>query len=262
MFESGGRQGAAADGVDPAALATLPVDQKLAILRQRIAAVPGKIGATTSAPAPAADVLAVPGALGELLPDGGLTRGTIVGCSRGAVLCALLAAASASGTPTAVVCTPGTPQLGLLASWEMGARLDRIAVIQVSAEQALTVVEVLADGVALIVLDVPAARVRPAQVEGLRARVRAKRAVLVVTGGDWARRPHLGIAVRGIGCGGISHGRGRIRTLDYDVEVTAAGRPPRRGRVTLTGDLDGHTRWVQVSPVADAPRRLGLAHTG
>lgn len=113
----------------------------------------------------------------------------------------------------------------------------------------------------LVVLDVPGVRMRPAEVEALRSRIRTKSAILVVTGGDWARRPHLGIHVRHVGADGIGRGRGRVRQLLLEVKTSVGGQTFRRGRIALTGTDEGHTRWIQAREAAAAPR-LGLAQTG
>ncbi|MFC9999642.1 hypothetical protein [Nocardia sp. NPDC127526] len=262
MFDQREQKGGAA------ALKALPKAERLAILRERMAAVPGRVGATATAPAaapvavPAHELLPMPGALGELLPHGGLPRGTVVSCPRGAVVCAALAAASADGQHAAVLCGPHGVQLGLLAVWEMGGNLARVAQVTVPADRAVEVASVLVDGVAIVVLDIPSLRMRPAEVEGLRARIRNKGAVLITTGGEWVRRPHLGFEVRHLGAGGLlGQGCGRVRQLDLEVRVSVQGQPFRRGRVALTGTEDGHTRWVEANDAA-AARRLDMVRTG
>lgn len=70
-------------------------------------------------------MLPVPPPLGELLPRGGLARGTVVSVSgANSVLIGLLASVTADGGHAAVI---GMPTLGLLAATEQGADLSRIA---------------------------------------------------------------------------------------------------------------------------------------
>lgn len=261
MFDRVESGGGAAHGRldDPAAMAALPKAARLALLRERMAAVPGKVGSATAATVPAHDVIPVPGVLGELLPGSGLAHGTVVACPRGYVLCALLAAATGAGQYAAVVGGLRPRRMGLLAAWEMGADLERLALVDADAGRAGEIVHVLVDGVPLVVLDVPGLRMRPAEVEGLRARVRSKGAVLVVTGGEWVRRPHLGIEVRSVGTEGIGQGTGRLRRLELDLRISVQGNVFRRGRVTLTGAEGGRTQWVHAAAAAAGP---GMAHTG
>ncbi|MDH6284562.1 hypothetical protein [Prescottella agglutinans] len=124
------------------------------MLRRRIADVPARsVGpsrpslaalaseAPDPAPAPTADspvadepeaqpvatlrTLPVPGPLAELLPYGGLVRGSTVQVSGASSLQAgLLASVTGSGGWAAVV---GRPSLGLLAAVEQGAALNRCA---------------------------------------------------------------------------------------------------------------------------------------
>ncbi|MGV9749142.1 hypothetical protein [Nocardia farcinica] len=54
----------------------------------------------------APDLISVPGPLGDLLPHAGLVKGTVVSCTRGAVLLALIAGSSAANLTTALVCGP------------------------------------------------------------------------------------------------------------------------------------------------------------
>ncbi|MFF0542669.1 hypothetical protein ACFYTF_07510 [Nocardia thailandica] len=98
-------------------------------LRRRMAALPGR-GEQATRRAPAREplrreVLPVPAALADLLPDGGLPKGAVVAyVGANALLSGLLAAVTAAGGHAAVV---GMPGLGLLATAEMGAQLSRLA---------------------------------------------------------------------------------------------------------------------------------------
>ncbi|HKY77491.1 MAG TPA: hypothetical protein VJS45_15190, partial [Acidimicrobiia bacterium] len=78
--------------------------------------------------------LAVPGPLGELLPGGGLQRGSVVrvegaaGSGAMSLVLSFLAAATAAGEWAAVV--DGDGVLGGLAATEAGVALDRLAVVR------------------------------------------------------------------------------------------------------------------------------------
>ncbi|HEY3239594.1 MAG TPA: hypothetical protein VGL92_08525, partial [Acidimicrobiia bacterium] len=77
--------------------------------------------------------LTVPGALGGLLPGGGLQRGTVVaveglaGAGGSSLVLALLAAATAAGEWAAVV--DAEESFGGLAAAEAGVALERLAVV-------------------------------------------------------------------------------------------------------------------------------------
>lgn len=223
-------------------LAALPRADRIARLRQQMDAIPARAGSPSRIPISAHDVLAIPGPLGELLPDHGLARGTMVTCPRGAVLCGLLAAATASGRHAAVLADPTGPQIGLLAAWEMGATLERLAVISTPDNRAAEVAGVLADGLDIIVIDLPHARLRPADFEKLRGRLRTRGTVLVATRADWARQSHLDLRIQRRPTYGLGRGRGRVTQIELDVEVLVGGRRIRRGRVALRG-CNGRTQW-------------------
>ncbi|GGK69098.1 hypothetical protein GCM10011591_46550 [Nocardia camponoti] len=237
-------------------LAALPLADRLARLREQMDAIPARAGSPKRTPVPGHDVLAVPGPLGELLPDHGLARGTMVTCPRGAVLCGLLAAATASGRHAAVLTDPTGPQIGLLAAWEMGAALERLAVIATPDDRAAEVIGVLADGLDMIVIDLPRAHIRRADFEKLRGRLRARGAILVATRADWARQAHLDLRIQRRPTYGLGRGRGRVTQIDLDVEVVVAGRRVRQGRVVLRG-CGGRTQWHRPEAVP-----IRLAHTG
>lgn len=231
------------DGSGRTDLAALPMADRLARLRQQMDAIPARAGSPARAtPVPGHDIVPVPGPLGELLPDHGLARGTMVACPRGAVLCGLLAAATASGRHVAILTDPAAPQIGLLAAWEMGGVLERLAVISTPDDRAAEVAGVLADGIDLIVLDLPRVHISPTALEKLRGRLRAKGAILVATRVDWARHAHLDLRVRRRPDYGLGRGRGRVRQIDLEVDVLVGSRRIRHGRIVLRG-RDGHTQW-------------------
>ncbi|MFI5782615.1 hypothetical protein [Nocardia sp. NPDC051570] len=265
MYEQGQVVGHRDAGrVDPA-LAALSAQDRLVELRRRIAAVPGRVGAGAPATVAAHDVLPVPGALGELLPHGGVVRGTVVSCPRGVVLSAILAGVTGSGRHAAIVGNFRqfrAMRPALLDIWEMGGTLEKVALVDATAGAPAEIVHVLADGIeAMVLFDMPRLHLTPTQHERLRARLRTTRSILVVTGGTGARQPHLTIDYRRVGDTGIGRGRGRFARLELDVRVTAAGESPHRGRVMLTGVDGERTQWIPGQSERDrGPRRL--AQTG
>ncbi|MGW6728700.1 hypothetical protein ACWF9G_22610, partial [Nocardia sp. NPDC055029] len=203
-----------ASALDPA-LAGRSRTEQLAELRGRIAKVDGRIGASPRADVQAADVLAVPGALGDVLPAGGLVRGTTVRCGRGSVLTGLLAAVTGGGRPAAVV---GGATLGLLAAHEMGARLDRLFLVDPARGDPGEVASVLLDGLDLVVLDVDDLAVPPSRWKVLTARARASGSVLIVSGRR-VRTPgtNLSVDAHPIGYSGLRRGRGRVQAVHLAV---------------------------------------------
>ncbi|GAB4590135.1 hypothetical protein Ntsu_79670 [Nocardia sp. IFM 10818] len=229
-------------------------------LRKRMAAISGRADTARPVPRPEQDVLRVPGDLGDLLPAGGLVRGTMVACPRGAVLCALLAAVTDAGAHAAVVRDPRrNVQVGALAAWEAGSALDRLAFVDVTADRALEMVHVLAGGLSLIVLDMPDLRIQPHTLDVLRSQIQSTKAVLVATGGEWPRRPQLVIRTHPVAVTGLGRGTGRVQSVEYRVDVSAHNAAPRHARIALASAGAGHTRLVRSQPVAV---RIRLAHTG
>ncbi|WP_159850877.1 hypothetical protein [Nocardia sp. CY41] len=253
------------DNVPPVALADLSRDQQLAVLRSRIAAIPGRVGASqpppSSAGSPAA-VIPVEGGLGEALPEGGLPRGGVVACTgRSTPLLGLLAAVTAAGGWVAVI---GQPQLGLLAFTEMNGDLTRLAHIpDLKGEDPLTIAAVLLDGVDVVVLDV-AGGAPPSRMRAVLARLRSHEGVLVVTGPGWAR-PDLEIQCELTGYDGMGRGRGRLRAMTFDIQVNSrAMRRPRTTRVQLAGTGAQRCSWTRQTPFATAvpAAQTSIARTG
>lgn len=91
-----------------------------------------------------AGVLPVPEGIGALLPQGGLVRGTVVSVDGAAsLLLGLVASVTASGGHVAVI---GQPRLGLLAAYEMGAQLERLALVPAPGPDPVEIAAVLLDG--------------------------------------------------------------------------------------------------------------------
>ena len=162
-------------------------------------------------------VLPVLPALRELLPAGGLQRGSVVAAGRWSLLCLALAAGpSAAGAWCAVA---GLPQLGVAAAAGIGLDPDRLLLIPEPGAGWPQVVASLLDGCEIVLLcppERPSAQVR----RKLEATVRRHGGVLVVAGNWDGAQTRLLLARQewaGIGAG---HGRLRARR----VQVVAAGR--------------------------------------
>jgi hypothetical protein len=195
-----------------------------------------------------ADLLPVLPALRDLLPDGGLRRGSVVAASDGwGLLCLTLAAeAVASGAWCAVA---GVPEVGVAAAAGAGLDPARLLLVPEPGPNWPQVVASLLDGCDLVLLrppDRPSASAR----RKLEAVVRRHRAVLIVAG-DWdGAQVRLRIADQewtGIGAG---HGRLRARLA----RVAADGRG---------GWSQQRTHWLWLpgpdGAVSTAADEIGLA---
>jgi hypothetical protein len=194
-------------------------------LRKQMAAVPSKVGAGRRGHVPSEDVipsseslLPVPDLLTDLLPSG-LPKGT-VGVLTGARSLALGLAASvtAGGGFVAIV---GQPDAGLLAAAEMGADLDRLAVIPDPGADPVEVAAVLMDGMDLVVLGLRGRTVPPSRARAVTARARHKGCTLLVADGDWpGATVRLDARVCGYDLSG-SPGRGRITGVRLSARARA-----------------------------------------
>ncbi|GAB0107577.1 hypothetical protein JMUB6875_65710 [Nocardia sp. JMUB6875] len=223
---------------------------QLAELRRRMAAVPARgAGSETRAPVaeePRREALPVPKALENLLPDGGLAKGSVVVYNgAGSLIAGLLAAVTSAGGHAAVV---GMPRLGLLAAAEMGARLDRLAVVSDPGPDPLEVASVLLDGLDLVVLGLNGLAVPMSRTRVLAARARGKNSTLMVTNGSWSGSA-LHIDTRVAGYGGLGRGCGRLRTVRLDVSVRGRAAQPRSGHLALS-PANGRVEWVSTTEAA------------
>ncbi|MFD4785073.1 hypothetical protein ACFWNH_29040 [Rhodococcus qingshengii] len=179
-----------ADQVPPATDA-LSKAEKLEQLRRKMASIPARSDGTEPAtpsvmlrpvdarePTPIVAtaqstlrMLHVPKPIGDLLPRGGLARGTVVSVDGAlSVLLSLLASVTGSGKHAAII---GLPKLGLLAATEMGADLARCALIPAPGPAAIDVAAILLDGMDLVVLGLAGAAVPPTRARAVVARARS-----------------------------------------------------------------------------------------
>lgn len=246
----------------------------VAALRRRLAAVPARrsgtgasVGAAAGVGARAAEVarpvpvLAVPGPLAALLPRGGLVRGTVVAVGGAtSLLLGLLAAVTGDGGWAAVV---GRSGLGLLAAVEMGADLDRIALVPEPGPDAVDVAAVLLDGLDLVVLDLAGVAVTPTRARGLVARARHRGSVLVVTGGAW---PGAELQLWGqvSGADGLGVGHGRLRSRELAVRVGGRGSAGRgrSGRVRLCPTGSAEVHWEETAEQEVVGRAVAAVGVG
>jgi hypothetical protein len=181
-------------------------------------------------------LLPVTGRIGELLPAGGLQRGSTISVDgspgSGSTTVALTLAAAATGAGEwAAVIDPARSQLtgsqssgmlGARAAMAAGVELERLAVVQrVAPDRWAAVVAALLDGITVVVAAVPP-HLRPGDARRLVARARERKAVLVAFG-SWpveaAVRVHTGRCT----WSGLGAGTGLLDTPDLHIEVEGKG---------------------------------------
>ncbi|OFE10324.1 hypothetical protein [Rhodococcus sp. 1139] len=258
---------------DPNSLAALAPGDRIEALRRRMASIPARTDGAAAPAVPtehsearfetrpetitesATSVLEVPPALADLLPRGGLARGSVVSVDgASSVLLSLLASVTGSGKHAAII---GLPKLGLLAATEMGADLARCALIPAPGSAAIDVAAILLDGMDLVVLGLAGAAVPPTRARAVVARARSKGACLVVTEGRWDGAD-IHIASHVAEYMGIGQGYGRITGFSVDVEVSGRGIRPRSGRFDLSA-ADGAVGWTAPAPGEAASLPLSQA---
>ncbi|HSS10082.1 MAG TPA: hypothetical protein VLL25_09365 [Acidimicrobiales bacterium] len=183
--------------------------------------------------------------LAELLPGGGLRRGSVVVVPAGSVsgvsgatslALALMAAVSQAGSWCAAV---GLPGLGLVAAAELGIALERFALVPDPAEQWPVVTAALIDAVDVVLVR-PSRRVWPADARRLRARARERGTVLVPCGGSWPEGADLRMVVARSGWQGLGQGDGSLRARLVEVVASGRGAAAREHRIQLwLPGLDG-----------------------
>ncbi|BCJ45413.1 hypothetical protein GCM10010168_79490 [Actinoplanes ianthinogenes] len=181
-------------------------------------------------------MLPVAAELGNLLPGGGLRRGSTVAVAGGraaragggtSLMLALLAAASRAGSWCAVV---GLPALGALAAAETGIVLERLALVPEPGPDWPTVVAALIDGVDVVVTAVPGP-VSASIASRLAARARQRGSVLMPFG-DWSGADVTLQVSRGR-WEGLGDGRGRLRRREVTVVANGRGAAARPRELTL-----------------------------
>ncbi len=188
--------------------------------------------------------------LRNLLPEGGLQRGTTITVTgipfadtaadpRGddhetgvlGLAMALLATASAAGSWCAVA---GTDDLGALAAHELGVDLDRLTLVPRLGPAWGEVTAALLDGVDMVVVRPPFPP-RPAMVRRLVARARERRSVLLALPGraGWPEPPDLRLMVASLRWDGAGAGGGYLRRRHLRVTATGRRTPGHPRRVDL-----------------------------
>ncbi|MCT6735312.1 hypothetical protein [Rhodococcus qingshengii] len=246
----------------PPTLTNLPAHERIEQLRRRIASIPARTDGAAAPAIPVAQpdarfdaretlpagstltVLPAPDALAALLPKQGLARGTVTSVNgASSILLSLIAAVTSSGKHATVI---GLPKLGLLAATEMGADLNRCALVPAPGDAAIDVAAILLDGMDLVVLGLAGQAVPPTRARAVIARARSKNSCLVVTEGRWDNAD-VRIDSQVTGYTGLGQGRGRITGLTVDVEVSGRGFRPRSATLDLSA-TNGTVDWAAQTP--------------
>ena len=160
--------------------------------------------------------------LAELLPYGGLRRGTVVAVSGSLRLALALAAGTTqAGCWAAAV---GVPELGMVAAAETGVVLQHLALVPHPGRQWARVVATLLGGVDLVLARSPAAAGQSVRHQ-LATRARERGSVLVALGA-WPH-PDLSLHVSGGHWTGVEAGTGRLLGRRAHVVTTGRGAASR-----------------------------------
>ncbi|MCB0971154.1 MAG: hypothetical protein KDA97_06505 [Acidimicrobiales bacterium] len=179
--------------------------------------------------------LPVPEAFADLIPQGGLVRGSLVASTGGAatsVALALAGPATAAGSWCAAV---GIAHLGLLAAVELGVALERtLLVADPGPHEWAGTVAALLDAVEVVLVQ-PTHPISPSVQRRLAARARERGSVLIHAGGGdrWASAPDLVVSSGPSSWEGIGVGHGRLRARQVPVEVSGRRRAVRSRRAVL-----------------------------
>jgi hypothetical protein len=223
--------------------------------------------------------LPVLSALRELLPRGGLARGSVVAVAEfGLLALALAAGASADGAWCGIA---GVPEAGVLAAADLGLDTERTLLVPDPGSAWPQVVASLLDGCELVLLRPPAQPpaqgaqgvhgtqgVHGAQVrQRLEATLRRSRGVLLVVG-DWPGA-QVRLQVLTQGWTGLGDGHGRLRACCAQVMADGRGEaavartrwlwlPAEDGSVTVADPADIPAASIPAadSSSARSPRRL------
>lgn len=153
---------------------------------------------------------------------GGLRRGGVYHLTGSlTVALGLLAGASEAGAWCGVV---GLPDLGIEAAASWGICLERLVLLPTAGADWTGVVATLIESVDLVLTPAPA-RVSNGELNRLTARLRDRRATLIVLG-DWAAAPRALAGVHGqtTGWSGIGDGRGYLMRRQLRLDITERHR--------------------------------------
>lgn len=126
-------------------------------------------------------------AFAELVPQGAVQRGSVVGCAGAAAVSLALAIAAGPSAEGAWVGVIGLPMVGVAAAVELGVAPERLVLVAEPSErftdaQWADVLAAMIDGFDVVVVGPAAQQVRAATARRLVARLQARGALLITTG--------------------------------------------------------------------------------
>lgn len=197
-------------------------------------------------------VLPVVAALRDLLPRGGLARGSVVSVPEFGLLSLALAAGTSAGGAWCAVA--GIPEAGVLAGVGLGLDPERVLLVPELGSAWPQVVASLLDGCELV-LARPPSRASAQVRQRLEATLRRERGVLLVAG-DWpGAQVRLRVAAQG--WTGLGDGHGRLRACCAEVVADGRGEAARARTSWLW--LPAEDGRVAVADPADIPAELGAS---
>lgn len=225
-------------------------------------------------------------AFAELVPQGVVQRGSVVGCAGAAAVSLALAIAAGPSAEGAWVGVVGLPMVGVAAAVELGIAPERLVLVAEPADRAgerftdaqwADVLAAMIDGFDVVVVGPGAQQVRAATARRLVARLQARGALLVTTGaGEIGVAPEVfgadlrfdttAAAWQGLGAG---HGVAQARCAGVQLSGRRVPRP-RHAELWLP-NADGEVSSVAVvapavvAPAAapvEAPSVVPLRRTG
>ncbi|WP_280385266.1 hypothetical protein [Nocardia wallacei] len=237
--------------IDPQDFVGLSRADRDRAVQRKLAAVPGhhtRDSGSAVKSLPRIDgLLPVPPPLADILPDGGIRRGTVTSYSGVAgPLAGIVAAVTAAGGNVAL---SGVPQLNPYAVVEMSGDLDRMYFVPDPGDDHAEVLGVLVDGFSLVVAGARGLALPPSRSSAIAARARASGCSVILTGGIRWQGSGLRIVTRVVGYEGIGRGYGRITKLRFKIRAQGAGQV--RSGVVEHSPAGGGVEWTAaaVAPV-------------
>jgi hypothetical protein len=196
--------------------------------------------------------------LAPLLPDAGLPRGRLVGCTGSACWSLALALAGRAVTTGSWLAIVGAPAVGLEAAAELGVRLDRVVVVAADRTTWAERVAAAADGFDLIVTTPPPGAERI--VRRVQQRLQARGSVLLAVGhAGTGVACDIELATTAVRWVGIGRGAGHLMARRATVRSAGRRMPRPIERELLLPGPNGRIRAIDGSAGETAGETAGAA---
>jgi hypothetical protein len=197
--------------------------------------------------------------LAPMLPDAGLQRGRVVGCSGLAAWSLTLALISRAASTGSWVAFVGAPMVGLEAAAEFGLPLGRVVLVAVDGSPSVWAerVAAAADGFELIVTCPPAGAERVAR--RVRQRLQARGVVLLaVSPSAPSLACDLEVRSTSVAWAGIGQGSGYLMARRVTVQVGGRRVPRPVERELLLPCPNGRARLVDPTGTVTSSEPVGI----